>query len=215
MGSHMRHLSFMDKIIGSANDALSTIFTVPAQARCNPADAYSDVVLTPEEQRISVGCMRVNHTGEVCAQALYRGQALTSRSDATRLMLEKSCEEETDHLEWTKSRLVELHGKTSYLNVFFYLHAFLIGVIAGIMGDRWSLGFVSETETQVASHLQNHLEKLPIADLKSRAIVSQMQIEELDHEKKAVDAGAATLPFVIKKLMQLHSKVMTMTTYFI
>lgn len=207
----MRHLSFIDKICISANDALSTVFTVTADARKNPADDIVDIELTPDEKKNSIGCMRVNHTGEVCAQALYRGQLSTCHSKKTRDMLTKSCDEETDHLAWTKKRLNELHGKTSYLNCLWYFNSFLIGAIAGLAGDRWSLGFVSETEIQVAKHLQNHLEKLPAADLKSRAIVSQMRIEEMQHEKKAVDAGAARLPLPIKKLMQLHAKVMTIT----
>lgn len=209
----MRHFSWIDHVLASANDALSTVFTVAATTRENPARETADVVLTDAEKKKSVGYMRVNHTGEVCAQALYRGQALTSRSPHTRAMLEQSCEEETDHLAWTKNRLDELRGKTSYLNIFFYSHSFFIGVIAGLLGDRWSLGFVSETEIQVAKHLQQHLEKLPAADLKSRAIVTTMRDEEMEHEKKAADAGAAKLPYVIKKCMQWQARVMTTLTY--
>ena len=210
----MRHFSFIDKICGCANDALTSIFTISPKARDNPADDLPDVELTSEEKKTSIGCMRVNHTGEVCAQALYRGQAMASRSDTTRLMLEKSCEEETDHLAWTKKRLDELQGNTSYLNAFFYLNSFFIGVIAGVMGDRWSLGFVSETEIQVAKHLENHLNQLPHADVKSRAIVKKMREEEMQHEKKAMEAGGICLPFPIKKLMQLQSMMMTTVTYY-
>lgn len=211
----MRHFSVIDNILVQANDALTTVFTAASDARKNPAERISDVLLSPDEQKNSIGCMRVNHTGEVCAQALYRGQATACRSEKTREMLEKSCDEETDHLAWTKERLNQLQGKTSYLNLFFYFNSFFIGMIASAIGDRWSLGFVSETETQVAKHLENHLEKLPNADLKSRAIVSQMRIEEMEHDKKAVDAGAAELPLPVKKLMQLHAKVMTTVAYWL
>jgi len=211
----VRHFSLIDNILTQANDALITLFTVASDARKNPSENIAETVLTPEEKKNSIGCMRVNHTGEVCAQALYRGQALVSRSDKTRKLLQKSCEEETDHVAWTKNRLDELQGKISYFNILFYGNSFLIGAIAGLMGDRWSLGFVSETEIQVAKHLQNHLEKLSEKDLRSRAIVLQMHDEELQHEKKAVDAGAVELPFFIKKLMQLHARMMTVTAYFI
>src|SRR3989338_6616747 len=211
----MRDFSFVDKIMVSVNDALETVFSVSPHARKNPAADVVETALSDEEKKNSIGCMRVNHTGEVCAQALYRGQALVSRSDKTRKLLQKSCEEETDHVAWTKNRLDELQGKISYFNILFYGNSFLIGAIAGLMGDRWSLGFVSETEIQVAKHLQNHLEKLSEKDLRSRAIVLQMHDEELQHEKKAVDAGAVELPFFIKKLTQLHARMMTVTAYFI
>jgi len=209
----MRRFSVIDKMLMQANDALTTIFTVASDARSNPAVLVSETELTSDEKKNSIGCMRVNHTGEVCAQALYRGQLLACDSKKARAMLEKSCDEETDHLAWTKQRLDELHGKTSYLNCLWYLNSYLIGVIAGLAGDRWSLGFVSETEIQVTKHLENHLEKISSNDLKSRAIISQMRDEEMQHEKAAVYAGASELPFVIKKLMQLQSKVMTTLAY--
>jgi ubiquinone biosynthesis monooxygenase Coq7 len=211
----MRHLNLIDKVLAGANDALSTIFTVASDARKNPAEAAQDIPLTPDEKKNSVGCMRVNHTGEVCAQALYRGQLSVCRSKKTRDMLEKSCDEETDHLAWTKERLNELGGNTSYLNSFFYLNSFLLGMIAGLAGDRWSLGFVEETEIQVAKHLENHLHQLSNNDLKSRAIVVQMREEEVQHEKAAVKAGASHLPLPIKKLMQCHAKVMTTVAYYL
>ncbi len=211
----VRHLSIIDKILTSANNALTTIFTVASNARNNPADDVAEMELTSTERKNSVGCMRVNHTGEVCAQALYRGQLSTCHSQKTRDMLEKSCDEETDHLAWTKQRLIELNGKTSYFNCFFYANSYLLGMIAGLAGDRWSLGFVEETEIQVAKHLKNHLEKLSGKDLKSRAIVEKMRDEEMEHEKAAAKAGAAHLPMPVKKLMQLHAKVMTSVTYWI
>src|SRR3990167_7033444 len=209
----MRHYSLIDKLLSQANAALTTVFTVALSARKNPAEILAEPELNNEEKKNSIGCMRVNHTGEVCAQALYRGQLITCSADKTRSMLEKSCEEETDHLAWTKQRLIELHGKTSYLNLLWYFNSYLIGLIAGLAGDRWSLGFVSETEIQVANHLKNHLMKLPENDLKSRAIVSQMRDEEMQHEKTAVYAGACELPEIIKKLMQLNAKVMTTVAY--
>lgn len=211
----MRQFSFLDKILTSANDALTTIFTITPDPRKNPADEIVEIDLSSEEKRNSIGYMRVNHTGEVCAQALYRGQAIACRSEKTREMLTKSCDEETDHLAWTKARLDELHGKTSYLNVFFYWNSFFIGAIASLAGDKWSLGFVSETEIQVAKHLNSHLEKLSEADLKSRAIIEKMHDEEIEHDKKAVAAGGVPLPLLIKKFMLLQSKVMTSTTYYI
>src|SRR3990167_5359135 len=204
----MRHFTFLDTLLTQVNDAFSTVFTVSPNARTNPAAAATESVFTRDEKKKSIGCMRVNHTGEVCAQALYRGQLLSSRSKKTRAMLEKSCEEETDHLAWTKERLNELHGKTSYLNCLWYFNSFLIGAIAGLAGDKWSLGFVEETEIQVAAHLQNHLQHLPDNDQKSRVIVEKMCEEEIQHEKAAVDAGANPLLAAVKKLMKMHAKVM-------
>lgn len=209
----MRHLSFTDQLLIQVNNALTTVFTVSLNARENPASTIPDTELNNIERKNSIGCMRVNHTGEVCAQALYRGQLLSSHSKKTRAMLEKSCIEETDHLAWTKERLDELHGKTSYLNCIWYFNSFLIGAIAGLVGDEWSLGFVDETETQVARHLKNHLNKLPKKDQRSRAIVSKMCDEEMHHGKAAVEAGANELPSVVKKLMQAHAKVMTTLAY--
>lgn len=210
-----RHFSLIDHLCIQANDALTTIFTTASNARENPARSVAETTLNNDEKKNSIGCMRVNHTGEVCAQALYRGQLLSCRSEKTREMLERSCEEETDHLAWTKERLNELHGKTSYLNTLWYMNSYLIGAIAGLAGDRWSLGFVEETEIQVSKHLENHLEKLSAHDLKSRAIVHQMREEEMQHEKAAVDAGATHLPSAIKQLMQCHAKVMTTIAYWV
>lgn len=211
----MRQFSVMDRVMMGVNDALSTIFTVASDARKNPAADIAEKTLSEADKKNSIGCMRVNHTGEVCAQALYRGQLSVCREQKTRDMLEHSCEEETDHLAWTKARLAELHGHTSYLNVLWYFNSYLIGVIAGLAGDRWSLGFVEETEIQVAKHLDSHLEKLSEDDVKSRAIVTVMRDEEMQHEKAAVSAGAETLPLPIKKLMQVHSRVMTTIAYLV
>ncbi len=211
----MRQLSVIDQILIQANHALTTIFTVSPHARSNPADDLPEKKLSELEREMSVGCMRVNHTGEVCAQALYRGQLSVCRADQTREMLEKSCDEETDHLAWTKKRLDELNGKISYLNMLWYLNSYLIGVIAGLAGDKWSLGFVEETEIQVAKHLTNHLNQIAEKDLRSRAIIEKMREEEITHEKAAHAAGGVELPVPVKMLMQLHSKVMTTVAYYI
>lgn len=211
----MRQLTFIDKLLMQADHALTTVFTVSSTARSNPADSLPEKKLSESERKNSIGCMRVNHTGEVCAQALYRGQLLASRADQTREMLEKSCDEETDHLAWTKKRLDELDGKTSYLNMLWYFNSYLIGLIAGLAGDKWSLGFVEETEIQVAKHLTNHLNQIAEQDLRSRAIIEKMREEEMMHEKAAHAAGGVELPAPIKMLMQLHSKVMTTVAYWI
>lgn len=211
----MRHFTLIDKILTQADAALTTVFTATASPRSYPADNIDDTVLITAEKKDSIGYMRVNHTGEVCAQALYRAQLLLSRDQKTQCMLEKSCIEETDHLAWTKKRLTELNGRTSYLNCFWYAHSFLIGAIAGVAGDRWSLGFVDETEIQVTAHLENHLAHLSEKDRRSRAIIKQMRDEEIAHSAAAVAAGAVQLPLVIKKLMQLNAKVMATLTYYI
>lgn len=211
----MRHFSFIDKLFTQVDYALTTIFTVSPNPRSNPADLLPEKKLTEAERENSIGCMRVNHTGEVCAQALYRGQAAVSRDNKTRDMLEKSCEEETDHLAWTKKRLDELNGRASYLNILWYMNSYLIGAIAGLAGDQWSLGFVEETEIQVATHLTNHLQLISDKDVKSRVIIEKMRAEEMLHQKAAHAAGGVELPFLIKKLMQMHSKVMTTLTYYI
>ncbi|EKD92299.1 MAG: hypothetical protein ACD_29C00076G0003 [uncultured bacterium] len=212
----MRSFSLIDKILIQANLALETIFTVSNDSRKNPADTIvTSDNLTVDEQNKSASLMRVNHTGEICAQALYRGQSMCSHSKKTRDMLEKSCDEETDHLAWTKQRLLELNSRTSCLNIFFYCNSYMIGLLAGFAGDQWSLGFVAETEIQVAKHLEKHLKKLPKQDLKSRIILEKMRDEEMQHQKAAFQAGAAELPFVIKKLMRVNSKVMTILTAWI
>ena len=204
-----------DKFLSQINNALNTVFVTPPHTRHNPAKNIQETTLTTDERKNSIGCMRVNHTGEVCAQALYRGQLVACRDAKTRRMLQTSCEEESDHLAWTKERLNELKGKTSFLNPFFYVNSFLMGMTASLIGDAWSLGFVEETEIQVARHLSSHLNKLSSKDLKSRAIVAQMREDEISHEKKAVAAGARELPESIKQLMKCHAKVMTILTYWI
>lgn len=214
----MKNYSLTDKLLIQLNDALNTLFVSPTnahQTRKNPAENAVDMVLDETERQQSESLMRVNHTGEICAQALYRGQLVSTRNAITRDMLRTSCEEETDHLAWTQHRLAELNGRTSYLNPLWYFNAFMIGVVAGLAGDRWSLGFIEETEYQVDRHLQSHLKKLPAKDLKSRAIVAQMREDELNHAKAAVNAGATSLPSVVKKLMQVHAKCMTTVAHYL
>jgi ubiquinone biosynthesis monooxygenase Coq7 len=159
--------------------------------------------------------MRVNHAGEISAQALYQGQALTAKLPDVRDKMEQAAEEEFDHLNWCQSRLSELDSHTSVLNPAWYAGSFVIGALAGAAGDKWSLGFVAETEHQVVRHLDEHLEKLPAQDARSRAILERMKYDEAQHATVALQSGGAKLPFVVKKLMQLTSKVMTRTAYWI
>ena len=157
--------------------------------------------------------MRVNHSGEIAAQALYHGQAVTARDEAVKQRLEQSAEEEGDHLTWCQIRVEELGEKTSLLSVFWYWGSFAIGATAGLAGDKWSLGFIKETEDQVIEHLQGHLEQLPLEDQKSRAVIEQMMIDEAHHGDKAVEAGGVPLPLPVKLWMRAASKVMTTLSY--
>lgn len=211
----MRQFSPLDHMLSQVNHALTTMFVCVKTQRKNPSVSISEHDLSESERRNSEGCMRVNHTGEVCAQALYRGQLVVCRSKKTREMLEASCEEETDHLAWTEQRLDELNGRKSYLNPFWYANSFFMGVIAGLAGDKWSLGFVEETEIQVDRHLQDHLNRLSLQDKKSRAVIDQMRIDEACHAQAAVTAGGEKLPAPVKAFMQLHSKVMTTLAYWV
>lgn len=210
-----RQYTLLDRLLIEVNFSLTTILGQVSSRRPNPATDISEAILTQKEQKCSEGFMRVDHTGEVCAQALYRGQMLVSRSSQTYDMLEAACEEEVDHLAWTHERLNELKGHRSYFNTYWYLHSFLIGAIAGLAGDRWSLGFVEETEKQVSQHLKNHIERLPEADKKSLKIAEQMREDEERHGQNAQEAGASELPHFIRKLMALQSKVMTTLAYYI
>ena len=165
------------------------------------------------QRKHAAGLMRVNHVGEVCAQALYQSQKMLARDPEIQAMLEHSGQEEMDHLAWCETRLQELGSHPSYLNPFWYAGSFVIGMIAGLAGDRWSLGFVAETEKQVENHLESHLEKLPQEDLRSRAIVDQMRIDEIEHGQAALHAGGVALPEPIQKVMRGMSKVMTTAAY--
>jgi ubiquinone biosynthesis monooxygenase Coq7 len=159
--------------------------------------------------------MRVNHCGEICAQALYQGQALTARNPAARAALEQAAAEETDHLAWTAQRIGELGGRVSLLNPLWYAGSFALGAAAGLLGDKWSLGFLAETERQVEGHLEGHLDRLPPQDAKSRAIIDQMKADEARHARAAVEHGAAELPEPVKSAMKLGSRVMTRTAFWI
>ena len=199
----------MDSLLNAADSALRTLFSKPRAASVCPTLADQTTQLDPIESRSAASLMRVNHVGEVCAQALYTAQALTTRNPVLRAHFKRACIEETDHLAWTEQRLKELNSRTSLLNPLWYAGAFGLGLLAGRLGDSVSLGFVVETEVQVGAHLQSHLEKLPPGDHASRAIVAQMRDDELRHAQDAQDAGAMDLPAPVKELMRAAAKVMT------
>jgi ubiquinone biosynthesis monooxygenase Coq7 len=200
----------MNALILATDSALRTLFTEPRSSRPNPAAQVADLEMSDAERRQSGALMRINHVGEVCAQALYTGQALACQSPALRAQLAEASREETDHLAWTQQRLNDLHDRPSLLNPLWYAGAFAIGFAAGKLGgDKVSLGFVVETERQVEAHLQSHMDLLPSADLASRAIVSAMKADEIAHAQMAQQAGAVELPAPMKSLMQAAAKVMT------
>ncbi len=206
----------LDQLIIEFDKAVRTLHGVVSQSRPTPQpQAQPKEGLTDEERKHAAGLMRVNHVGEVCAQALYQAQRLTSSSPEMKKKLALAAIEEEDHLHWCGQRLKELNSRPSLLNPVWYSGAFALGVVAGLAGDDWSLGFVAETEKQVEHHLDDHLQTLPEHDLASRAIVDQMRIEEIEHGKMAHDAGAKELPELIKKTMAMTSKVMTKTAYHI
>ena len=212
-----RNYSLIDHLIIEFDRTLATICAEKQVTGTNPspADNIPESQLGEAERRHSEGLIRVNHAGEVAAQALYQGQAMTSRDPRVRQSMQKSAQEETDHLAWCARRLNELGGHTSYLNPFWYLGSLMIGTLAGIAGDKWSLGFVAETERQVVTHLQGHLQELPSMDLKSRAIVKQMAKDEARHGVTAMQTGGVELPLPIKKIMQIGSRIMTRTAYWV
>lgn len=209
-----RNYSLIDKLCLQFDQALQVITgQTKSVTRENPATSIADTELEQPQRKVSAALMRVNHVGEVCAQALYQGQALTASNSHMQQAMQQAAEEENDHLAWCQERLTELQSRPSYLNPLWYTGSFLIGSIAGLVGDRWSLGFVVETERQVEAHLDSHLKALPAEDLKSRAIVAQMKIDEAKHAKTAAAHGAIDLPSCIKILMRFKSKVMTTTAY--
>jgi 3-demethoxyubiquinol 3-hydroxylase len=211
----IRHHSPVDRLLGQVDEALRTLFATPSSARENPAAGKPDDAMDASARELAGRLMRINHTGEICAQALYQGQALTAHRADVREKMEQSAREENDHLAWTEARLREVGSHTSYLNPLFYLGSFALGAAAGLAGDKWSLGFVAETERQVVDHLNTHLSRLPMQDERSRAIVERMCEEEGHHATIAIEAGAAELPEPVKRLMRLSSKLMTTTTYWI
>lgn len=211
-----RKFSFIDRLIDQADTFLRTMDSgVIRPERARPgADIACDLGDADDIQHSS-GLMRINHTGEVCAQALYQAQALTARLSDTQEAMEKAAKEEADHLAWCEDRLKELNSRTSYLNPFWYGLSFGIGAVAGWAGDDWGLGFIAETEDQVCRHLEDHLGRLPVEDERSRAILLQMQKDERAHGTAARKGGGRELPKAIKQLMGITSKVMTKTTYYI
>ncbi|MCZ8293911.1 MAG: 2-polyprenyl-3-methyl-6-methoxy-1,4-benzoquinone monooxygenase [Hylemonella sp.] len=204
-----------DALLCAADTALRTLFAPPRATHPTPRPATPDRELTPEEKRLSAALMRVNHVGEVCAQALYTAQALTTPNPALRAHFTRACAEETDHLAWTKQRLDELGSRTSLLNPLWYAGAFGIGLLAGRLGNAVSLGFVVETERQVEAHLMSHMDRLPAGDQTSRAIVTQMASDEVNHAVDAQKAGAVELPGPVKDLMRAAARVMTTTAHHI
>jgi ubiquinone biosynthesis monooxygenase Coq7 len=203
----------VDQFVIEFDRALRTVFGPARTVRPVPGNGLPDVVSDADERRHAVGLMRVNHCGEVCAQALYQGQALTSRQPAVSEALREAANEETEHLAWTAQRIAELGGRKSLLNPLWYLGSLGLGVAAGVLGDRWSLGFLAETERQVEAHLDSHLLSLPENDGRSRAIVEQMRLDEIQHAETAVHYGAAELPFAVKSAMRGMSKLMTKAAY--
>jgi ubiquinone biosynthesis monooxygenase Coq7 len=210
----MRKLSFTDRLLDELQHGLGTShLRPPAATRAYPADGVEPGELSAQEQAQVAGLMRVNNAGEVAAQGLYRGQALTAREQALGAAMNAAAEEENEHLNWCQRRLSELNQPRSLLDGVWYWGSFTIGALAGAAGDRWSLGFVKETEQQVCLHLDQHLQRLPEQDQRSRSIIEAMREDELRHAVNAQQAGAAELPRVVKTAMTLASKVMTFTAY--
>jgi ubiquinone biosynthesis monooxygenase Coq7 len=218
-------LSLVDRWIGGAEVALRTLSGGSRAERATPLPAPSAVgaaagseaaaTLSAEEKRLSGALMRVNHVGEVCAQALYQAQAVATGNAQLKAQMARAAREEVDHLAWTEERLAQLGDRPSLLNPLWYGGAFLIGLAAGRLGDRVSLGFVVETERQVEHHLESHLERLPVADLASRAIVARMRTDEAEHATAAEQAGGIALPAPVRLAMRLAAKVMTVTAHYV
>jgi len=207
-------MALLDRFIIELDTALRSVVGGANARRQTPGvDVHSEVVLESSEREHAAGLMRVNHVGEVCAQALYQSQKIFARNPEIQEMLHHSGQEEIDHLAWCETRLRELDSHTSYLNPFWYAGSFAIGMIAGLAGDKWSLGFVAETEKQVENHLESHLEKLPQNDHRSRAIVGQMRLDEIEHGQAAVQAGGISLPRPVQLMMKVMSKIMTTSAY--
>ena len=203
----------IDNLITTFDNAARTLHGIYGQRRPNPAGDIEAAELTDDERKHVAGLMRIDHVGEICAQALYQGQALTAKDAATRTHMLQAADEETDHLDWCKKRLDELDSHTSLLNPLWYAGSFAIGAAAGLAGNGWNLGFVVETEKQVEAHLDEHLQELPEHDKRSRAILKKMKEDEIRHADQALHAGGKSLPRPIKKGMQLMSKVMTTAAY--
>jgi ubiquinone biosynthesis monooxygenase Coq7 len=217
MSAIMTRMTFTDRLLTAADSALRTLLATPQAARPNPGTKIqAETALTDEERRLSGALMRVDHVGEVCAQALYSAQALVTRNDDLRRQFDAAAREETDHLAWTHERLQELGAHRSWLNPAWYAGSFAIGVLAGkLAGDRVSLGFVVETEQQVEAHLASHMNRLPATDAASRAIVAEMKEDEARHAANARAAGGIDLPLPVRGLMRLAARVMTRTAHYL
>ncbi|SFW10656.1 2-polyprenyl-3-methyl-6-methoxy-1,4-benzoquinone monooxygenase [Nitrosovibrio sp. Nv17] len=205
----------LDKLIIGFDRALRTLLSPAQTLRPVPGAGLPEVELSESERKESGALMRVNHVGEICAQALYQGQALAARDARVQQTLAQSAREETEHLAWTERRIVELNGRKSLLNPLWYGGSFALGVFAGTLGDKWNLGFLAETERQVEAHLAGHLQRLPHHDGKSRAIVAQMQVDEAGHADVAISHGGAELPLPVRLAMKLGSRIMTGTAYWV
>lgn len=209
-----RRYTPLDRVIAAFDEALRlSTGSAPPPARENPAGDAAATELSDAERRHVAGLMRVNHAGEICAQALYAGQALTARNPAVARDMERAASEEIDHLAWCEARLTELEDRPSVLNPFWYAGSFAIGALAGLAGDKWSLGFLKETERQVEAHLGDHLERLPESDARSRAILDQMKADEARHADMADAAGGVALPQLVRSAMAAASGVMKALAY--
>ncbi|MCP5279836.1 MAG: 2-polyprenyl-3-methyl-6-methoxy-1,4-benzoquinone monooxygenase [Thiobacillus sp.] len=202
-----------DQVILQFDKALRTVFASASSRRPYPDAELPDAELSETEKKHAAGLMRINHSGEVCAQALYAGQALTARNPEAQRALLEAADEETEHLAWCERRLNELGSHKSFLNPVWYAGSFALGALAGALGDKWNLGFLAETERQVEGHLDSHLDKLPPQDIKSRAVVEQMKVDEIKHADTAIAHGGAELPTPVKQAMRLTSKVLTLAAY--
>lgn len=205
----------IDRAIIQFDKALRTLFAPARSVRPVPGGEIPEAQLSEAERRHAAALMRVNHVGEICAQALYQGQAIMSGDDAVRRTLEHASREETEHLAWTEQRIAELGGRKSLLNPLWFGGALSIGLLAGKFGDRWNLGFLAETERQVEAHLKGHLDRLPADDAKSREVVAQMKVDEAQHAATATRLGGGDLPAPVRGAMRLAAKVMTGTAYWV
>ena len=208
-------LPIPDTLIVNFDKALRTVFATAASRRAYPDAGLDEAEMSEAEKRHAAGLMRVNHSGEVCAQALYQGQSLTARNPEAAKALVEASDEETEHLAWCEKRLGELGSRKSFLNPLWYAGSFGLGVLAGALGDKWNLGFLAETERQVEGHLDGHLTSLPAQDAKSRAIVEQMKTDEIKHAETALAHGGSELPMPVKLAMKFSSKIMTRTAYYL
>lgn len=216
MAAKQRQLSLLDRVLGEADTVLRTLASRErAPARPSPAEGHSDSALSERQRKHVAGLMRVNHTGEVCAQALYQGQALTAKLADVREEMREAAREEADHLAWCDERLKQLDSRPSALNPAWYGLSFMLGATAGAVGDKWSLGFVAATEERVCRHLRDHLKQVPDDDRKTRLILQQMLEDEERHGHNALQAGGARFPQPVKDAMSLVSKVMTESSYWV